>query len=56
MPEGIAGDKPIAIICGSGFRSSVASSLLQARGMDNLVTVQGGMEAWNPQSSLVGAR
>lgn len=47
MPAGMADDKPIAIICGSGFRSSVASSLMQARGMDNLVTVQGGMEAWD---------
>jgi hydroxyacylglutathione hydrolase len=47
LPEGMVEDKPIAIICGSGFRSSVASSLLQARGMDNLVTIQGGMEAWD---------
>lgn len=47
MPEGMAGDTPIAVICGTGYRSSVASSLLQARGMDNLVTVQGGMEAWD---------
>jgi hydroxyacylglutathione hydrolase len=46
-PEGMADDTPIALICGSGFRSSVASSLLQARGMDNLVTVKGGMEAWD---------
>jgi hydroxyacylglutathione hydrolase len=47
MPEGLGWDKPIAVICGSGFRSSVAASLMQARGMDNLVTVQGGMEAWD---------
>lgn len=56
MPDGLASDKPIAIICGSGFRSSVASSLLQARGMDNLVTVEGGMEAWNQDLSLVASR
>jgi hydroxyacylglutathione hydrolase len=36
----------IAIICGSGYRSTVAASLLQARGFTNLVNVRGGMDAW----------
>ncbi len=57
MPEDlVAADKPVALICGTGFRSSVASSLLQARGMDNLVTVQGGMDAWSSREALAGAR
>ena len=34
-------------ICGSGYRSSVAVSLLQKQGFRNLVNVQGGMSAWN---------
>jgi hydroxyacylglutathione hydrolase len=38
---------PIAVICGSGYRSTVASSLLQARGFDNLLNVSGGMTAWH---------
>jgi hydroxyacylglutathione hydrolase len=42
--DGDAG--PIAAICGSGYRSSVANSLLQARGRRNLVNVIGGMAAW----------
>lgn len=35
-----------AVICGSGYRSSVASSLLQRRGLGSLINVRGGMEAW----------
>lgn len=37
---------PVAVICGSGYRSSVANSLLQARGLRNLINVSGGMTAW----------
>ncbi len=36
-----------AVICGSGYRSSVAASLLQARGHRNLINIIGGMDAWN---------
>lgn len=39
--------EPVALICGSGYRSSVASSLLQSRGIGNLFNVRGGMDAWN---------
>jgi hydroxyacylglutathione hydrolase len=39
--------KPLAVICGSGYRSSVASSVLMARGLRNVVNVTGGMSAWN---------
>ncbi len=37
---------PIAVICGSGYRSSIANSLLQARGYTTLLNVSGGMTAW----------
>lgn len=47
VPEAASGEKPIAVICGSGYRSSVSSSLLQASGVDNVVNVAGGMAAWN---------
>jgi len=43
--EEIAGDRRVAVICGSGFRSSVAASLLVAHGREAL-TVIGGMTAW----------
>lgn len=37
----------VAVVCGSGYRSSVASSLLQARGSHNVINVTGGMDAWD---------
>ena len=36
----------VAVICGSGYRSSVIASLLMARGYPNVVNVLGGMSAW----------
>jgi glyoxylase-like metal-dependent hydrolase (beta-lactamase superfamily II)/rhodanese-related sulfurtransferase len=40
-------DRTIAIICGSGYRSSIATSMLQARGYDLVENVTGGMSAYN---------
>jgi hydroxyacylglutathione hydrolase len=39
-------DRPVAVICGSGYRSSVAASLLQNAGQRNVVSVPEGMDAW----------
>jgi hydroxyacylglutathione hydrolase len=39
-------DIPLFMICGSGYRSSIASSLLQREGFENVHNVQGGMTAW----------
>ncbi|WP_447962928.1 MBL fold metallo-hydrolase [Nitrospira sp. Ecomares 2.1] len=36
----------VAVICGSGYRSSVAASYLQHHGYPNIVNVIGGMSAW----------
>jgi hydroxyacylglutathione hydrolase len=36
----------IAVICGSGYRSSIAGSLLQRQGYDAVENVDGGMEAY----------
>ncbi len=36
----------IALTCTTGYRSRVAASHLQASGVDNIVQVAGGMEAW----------
>ena len=41
VPEG----KPVAVACGSGYRSSVAASLLAAHGRP-VLNVLGGMTAW----------
>ena len=39
--------RPTAVICGTGYRSAVAASLLQQRGHRHLINVTGGMTAWN---------
>lgn len=40
-------DQPIAVICGTGYRSSVAASLMERAGFTRLANVIGGMDAWN---------
>jgi hydroxyacylglutathione hydrolase len=39
-------DRPIACICASGYRSSVAASLLRARGFEDVSWVADGIPAW----------
>ena len=39
--------RPLAVACGSGYRSSVAASLLGARTDLEVINVLGGMSAWN---------
>jgi tRNA 2-thiouridine synthesizing protein A len=36
----------LALICGTGYRSTVAASILERTGFSNLVNVTGGMAAW----------
>jgi len=38
--------QPLAVLCGSGQRSSLASSILLRHGFTQLFNVVGGMEAW----------
>ena len=38
--------RPIAVICGSGYRSTVAASVLERAGFEDVRNVPGGMEAW----------
>jgi len=44
--DGLPRDRPIATVCASGYRSSVAASLLRARGFDRVVAVRGGLPDW----------
>lgn len=39
-------DRPIAVYCGSGYRFSVAASLLQRAGHPHVFNVLGGFSAW----------
>jgi hydroxyacylglutathione hydrolase len=43
-------DRPVAVICGSGYRSSAAASLLQHHGHPHVFNVLGGMTAWKNAS------
>jgi len=42
VPQG----KPVAVICGTGFRASIAASFLKREGYDEVINVIGGMSAW----------
>lgn len=39
-------DKPVAVVCGSGYRASIAASCLQREGYTQVANVVGGMTAW----------
>lgn len=39
-------DKPLVIQCGSGTRSQVVASLLLSAGFDNVINLEGGIDAW----------
>jgi hydroxyacylglutathione hydrolase len=38
--------RPVAVVCGSGYRSSIATSLLKGHGVATVWNVLGGMTAW----------
>ncbi|HEY8750904.1 MAG TPA: rhodanese-like domain-containing protein [Tepidisphaeraceae bacterium] len=42
-------DLPVHVVCGSGYRSSIATSVLQRAGRRAVINVDGGMGAWNAQ-------
>jgi hydroxyacylglutathione hydrolase len=44
--DGLPRHDPLAIICGSGYRSSIAASLLQNAGFSRVQNVMGGMGAY----------
>ncbi len=46
-------DRPIATICASGYRSSVAASLLRAAGFDDVSWVADGVPAWRKRGHPV---
>lgn len=45
--------RPIAVICQSGYRSSIASSLLAKHGFSQVFNVVGGMNAWKTLETAV---
>jgi hydroxyacylglutathione hydrolase len=53
--EEVPRDRQVVVHCGSGYRSSIAASVLRRHGFDNVVDLVGGMEAW-AASKANGAR
>jgi rhodanese-related sulfurtransferase len=49
-------DRPIVVHCGTGYRSSIATSLLQGQGFGNTIDLVGGFNAWEKccPSNVVG--
>jgi hydroxyacylglutathione hydrolase len=45
--EEVPRDEVVAVICGTGYRSSASGSLLQHEGYERVVNVIGGMSAWS---------
>jgi hydroxyacylglutathione hydrolase len=39
-------DRPVTVICGSGYRGSIAASFLKREGYQHVSNVLGGMTAW----------
>jgi hydroxyacylglutathione hydrolase len=39
-------ERPVAVVCGSGYRASIAASFLQRQGYQDVTNVIGGMSAW----------
>lgn len=40
-------DRPVAVVCGSGYRASIAASFLKREGYKNVSNALGGMTAWS---------
>jgi hydroxyacylglutathione hydrolase len=39
-------DRPVAVVCGTGYRGSIAASFLKSNGFTDVSNVLGGMTAW----------
>jgi hydroxyacylglutathione hydrolase len=48
-------DRDVVVVCGSGYRSSIASSLLQRDGRAQVTDLVGGMAAWSASRLATGA-
>jgi len=44
--EGLDRERPVAVYCKSGYRSSIASSLLERAGFKQVINLTGGYDAW----------
>jgi len=52
--ETLPKDRPLLVYCAGGYRSSIAASLLQARGFDAISEIAGGITAWEAARLPIG--
>lgn len=45
--------RPVVICCRSGYRSSIAASLLQRSGIDQVSDLEGGLNAWQTMTAAI---
>jgi hydroxyacylglutathione hydrolase len=50
---GLDRSKPVAVYCGSGFRASIAASLLQRQGFAQVYNIPGSIDAWKAAGYLI---
>ena len=48
--NGLDRSRPIAVHCKSGYRSSIATSILKSKGFQHVMNVAGGFDAWKAQN------
>ncbi len=48
--EKLPKDRPLLVYCAGGYRSAIATSLLQRRGFDSVSEIAGGLAAWEAAS------
>jgi hydroxyacylglutathione hydrolase len=47
-------DRELVVVCKSGYRSSIAASLLRSAGFERVTDLAGGMDAWNASAAGAG--
>ena len=52
--EGVPKDQPLVLHCGSGSRSAIGASVLQAHGWKDVANLKGGIDAWREAGFPVG--
>lgn len=53
--DAVPADRDVVVVCGSGYRSSIAASLLERDGRERVTDMVGGMDAWVASRLETGA-
>jgi glyoxylase-like metal-dependent hydrolase (beta-lactamase superfamily II)/rhodanese-related sulfurtransferase len=53
--DAVPSDRDVVVVCGTGYRSSIATSLLERAGRERVTDMVGGMGAWSASRLATGA-